>query len=196
VWLTRGITKKWTILPVANPTPIFQANDYCIIRDGNLIHGYASHTGRVDTITTSGSADRGRGPSCSSWVTLVADGTQAWGLRRLPRPMGTALLSRSRDPTMVSNRLIGLLRDGSTAYGLSAHYGTFVPVAADPSAVLALVGEAGSRHGATARVVLRAFSAQQNTWGVQAVPGTATMLQQNEVRAGLGGNQAWALSRG
>lgn len=191
-WLYSGITKRWTVIPVTTPTPIFQANDYCIVRDGNVIHGFAAHTGKVDTITTGGSATVVSGPASSSWVTLVADGTQAWGFGAF-HGRWTPLTLSQPNPTMVANRLLGLLRDGSTVYALSAHHGTFVSVGADTSAALAVVGEA-EVGTAISPGVLRAFSAQQNTWGVQTIPNNATTLQQNEYVLAWSGNQIWGYS--
>ncbi|MBK8096059.1 MAG: hypothetical protein IPK26_03080 [Planctomycetes bacterium] len=192
VWLYSGITKAWTVLPVSNPTPIFQANDYCIVRDGTLIHAFASHTGQVETITTSGSATVVSGPASSSWVTLVADGNQAWGFGAFHGHWASLSLSQP-NPTMVSNRLLGLLLDGSTAYALSTHHGGFVPVAADPAATLTVVGE-GEVATANSPGVFRAFSAQQNNWSVQNVPVGASTLQQNEYALVWSGNQIWGCS--
>ncbi|MEZ5966420.1 MAG: hypothetical protein R3F56_21470 [Planctomycetota bacterium] len=192
VWLYSGITKEWTVLPVSGTPTVFQANDYCIVRDGNSIHAFASHTGEVDTITTSGSATVVSGSASSSWVTLVADGTQAWGFGAFHGRWASLTLSQP-NPTMVTSRLTGLLQDGTTVYGLSAHHGTFVGVAADANAVLSLVGEAevGTAHSPG---VFRAFSAQQNTWGVQNVPTSVATLQQNEYAMAWAGNQIWAFS--
>ncbi len=191
-WLYSGITKRWTVLPLTTPGTIFQANDYCLVQDGARLHGYASHTGAVDTITTSGSATIVSGPASSSWVTLVADGTTAWGFGAFHGRWERITLSQP-NPVMVANRLIGMLRDGTTVYGLSAHHGTFVPVSADASANLAVVGEAevGTAHSPG---WFRAFSAQQNVWGVQAVPANATMMQQNEYAMAWAANRIWAFS--
>lgn len=192
VWLFSGITKRWTVLPVANPTPIFQANDYCIVQDGNRIHGFAAHTGEVDTITTSGTATIVSGPASSSWVTLVADGSTAYGFGAFHGRWESVALSQP-GPTMVSNRLIGLLRDGNTVYGLNAHHGTFVPVAADTAAALQVVGEAevGTAHSPG---MFRAFSAQHNDWVVQPIPTNANLVQQFEYALAWSGNQVWAAS--
>ncbi|MBK6939037.1 MAG: hypothetical protein IPH13_02370 [Planctomycetes bacterium] len=191
-WLYSGITKEWTVLPVSNPSPIFQANDYCIIQDGNLIHGFASHTGKVDTITTSGSATMVSGPASSSWVTLVADGTTLYGFGGFHGKWESVTLSQP-NPTLVANRLIGLALDGSTVWGLSAHHGTFVPVAADLAALLTVVGE-GEAATASSPGVFRGFSAQQNTWATQAVPVGALSFQKNEYAMLWSGNQAWGYS--
>lgn len=191
-WLYSGITKEWTVLPVSSPSPIFQANDYCIIQDGNLIHGYASHTGKVDTIVTSGAATVVSGPASSSWVTLVADGTTLYGFGGFHGKWESVTLSQP-NPTLVANRLIGLALDGSTVYGLSAHHGTFVPVAADPAALLTVVGEAEAAT-ASSPGVFRGFSAQQNNWVTQAVPVGALSIQKNEIAVLWSGNQAWGYS--
>lgn len=191
-WLYSGITKEWTVLPVSNPSPIFQANDYCVIQDGNLIHGYASHTGKVDTITTSGSATVVSGPASSSWVTLVADGTTLYGFGGFHGKWESVTLSQP-NPTMVANRLIGLALDGSTVWGLSAHHGTFVPVTADPAALLTVVGE-GEAATANSPGAFRGFSAQQNTWATQVVPVGALSIQKNEYAIQWSGNQAWGYS--
>lgn len=186
-----GVTKQWTVQPVTSAGPIFQANDYAVVQDGNLLHGYASHTGVVDTIAVA-SPVIVSGPASSSWVTLVADGTQAWGFSAF-RGKWVPLTLSQPNPVMVSNRLIGMLRDGSTVYGFNAQHGTFVPVAADPLANLVVVGEAeiGTAHSPT---VFRAFSTQQNTWSVQAVPSTASGLQQNEYALVVNGTSVFACS--
>jgi hypothetical protein len=192
VHLYSGITKQWTTVNVAGPDSVFQANDYVVIKDGTALHAFASHRGTVETITTSGGPIIVSGPSSSSWVTLVADGTQAWGFGAF-RGVWEPLTLTQPNPTMVSTRLIGLLKDGSTVYGFNAHYGTFVPVAADLAATLNVVGEAevGTAHSPT---VFRAFSAQQNTWGVQNVASTANALQQNEFAMVTNGNTVTAFS--
>jgi hypothetical protein len=192
VYLYSGITKQWTVIPVAAPAPIFQANDYCIVRDGNLIHGFAAHTGTVSTITTGGSAAIVSGSASSSWVTLVSEGTQAWAFGAFHGQWESLTLSQP-NPLMMSNRLTGLLQDGNTVYGVSAHHGTFVPVAADAAALLSVLGE-GEVGTANSPDVLRAFSAQQNTWGVQAVPGATGAYQQNEYAMMWAGNQIHAFS--
>lgn len=191
-WLYSGLTKKWVVLPVTNPSPLFQANDYCIVKDGNTVHAFSAFYGRIDSITTSGSPTIQSGPPSSSWVTLVADGTTAWAYGAFHSKFERIQLSQP-GPQMLANRLSGLLRDGSTVYGVSAHHGTFVPVAADTSATLAIVEEA---EVATANSpgVFRAFSVQQNTWVVQAVPVSSSSLQQAEFAMVWSGNQAWAVS--
>jgi hypothetical protein len=190
--LYSGITKQWTVVPVAAGATLFQANDYVIVRDGALIHGFATHTGVVDTLTTSGNATVVSGPAASSWVTLVADGTQAYAFGAFHGRWETQALS-APNPAMVASRLIGLVLDGTTAYGVSAHHGTFVPVAVDNNAALRVVGEA-EVGTANSPDVLRAFSAQQNLWQVQAVPNAAGNYQQNEYATMWAGNQVWAVS--
>lgn len=191
-WLYSGITKKWLVLPVANPSPIFQANDYCIVRDGNAIHAYSAFSGKIDSITTAGTATIQSGPPSSSWVTLVSEGTTAWAYGAFHGKFETVQLNQP-NPQMVANRLSGLLRDGSTVYGVSAHHGTFVPVAADASAVPLVVEEA---EVATANSpgAFRAFSAQQNQWIVQTVPTVVNSAQQAEFAMVWSGNQIWAVS--
>src|SRR5690606_185558 len=83
--------------------------------------------------------------------------------------------------------------DGTTVYAMSAHHGTFVPVAADANAVLAVVGEA-EVGTANSPGVMRAFSAQHNRWGVQNIPANASTLQQNEYAMAWAGNRIWAFS--
>ncbi|MCC7065594.1 MAG: hypothetical protein IT456_22505 [Planctomycetes bacterium] len=192
VYLYSGVTKEWTVIPVAAPAPIFQANDYCIVRDGNLIHGFSSHTGTVSTITTSGSPAIVSGSASSSWVTLVAEGTQAWAFGAFHGQWETVTLSQP-NPLLLANRLTGLVQDGNTVYGVSAHHGTFVPVAADASALLSVLGE-GEVGTANSPDILRGFSAQQNTWAVQSVPGSTGAYQQNEYAMMWAGNQIWAYS--
>lgn len=191
VHLYSGVTKQWTFQPVATLDLLFQANDYVVIRDGNSLHGFSTRRGTVETITTSGSPTIVSGPASSSWVTLVADGTQAYGFSAF---LGTwvPLTLSAPNPTMIANRLVGMILDGSTVYAFSAHHGTFVPVAADPSAQLVVVGE-GEVATAHSANTFRAFSAQQNNWGTHAIS-TATGLQQNEFAMAWSGSTLVAFS--
>ncbi len=193
VWLYSGITKEWTVLPVTNPAPLFQANDYIIVQDGNQVHGYATHTGRVDTITTPTTTPTIiSGSSSSSWVTLVADGAQAWAFGAFHGRWETTTLA-APNPTMVASRLTGLISDGTTVWGVSAHHGTLVPVPGDAQAVPVVVGEA-EVGTANSPGVFRGFSAQQNSWGVQAVPMVVNTFQEAEYAIVDDGTQAWGFS--
>lgn len=191
VHLFSGVTKQWTFQPTSALSLLFQANDYVILRDGNLIHGFSTRRGTVETITTSGAATVVSGPASSSWVTLVADGTQAYGFSAFLGSWAPLTLA-APNPTMVSNRLVGLIRDGSTVYAFSAHHGTFVPVAADPAAQLVVVGE-GEVATAHSANVFRAFSAQQNNWVSHPIS-TASSLQQNEYAMAWSGSTVVAFS--
>ncbi len=192
VHLYSGVTKRWTVVPVGPGATVFQANDYFIVRDGTTLHGLATHVDTLETITVSAAATVVSGSASSSWTTLVADGATAYAFGAFHGKWETQALT-APNPTMAVSRLCGLLLDGTTAYGVSAHHGTFVPVAADAAATLALVRE--SEVGtANSPGVLRAFSAQQNTWGVQNVPGATGSLQRDEFAMMWAGNQVWAYS--
>ncbi|MBL8896238.1 MAG: hypothetical protein JNM84_01360 [Planctomycetes bacterium] len=191
--LYSGITKQWTVLPVANATLVSQANDYVIIQDGATIYGYSTFSGSLSSITApSGTPQIVSGPASSSWVTIVTDGTQAWAFGAFHGRWETTTLSQP-NPNIITNRLSALIQDGTTTYAVSAHYGTFVPVASDALAALQVVGEA---EVATANSpgFLRAFSAQQNRWRVQPVPTTAVFLQDAEFAMAYDANQVWACS--
>lgn len=192
IWLYSGITKRWTVVPASAAATLFQANDYCIIREGRTIHGYASHTGVVDTIETATSAVVVSGPASSAWVTLVRDGHHLYGFGAFAGEWTSTTIA-STNPTMVANRLIGLVDDGHDVLALSAHHGRFMRAHGGAGVTLTVVGEAevGTAHSAT---VFRAFSAQQNRWVVANVPSTATQLQQNEYALVWSGNQIWGCS--
>lgn len=192
VWLYSGITKRWTVLAAKSYATIFQANDYVIVRQGSTFHGFASHTGEVDTIDVSSVPSVVSGPASSSWVTLVASGTDLWGFGAFHGRWVHETLS-APNPTMDANRLVGIANDGVHAFALSAHHGKFVAVDSDPGAVIDIVGEA---EVATANSpgVLRAFSAQQNSWVVSPIPDPVGKLQSNEFVMVWSGNQAWAVS--
>lgn len=187
-----GVTKQWAVLPVTAPGPLFQANDYAIVQDSGQIHGFSATTGKVESVAVSPSAVVVSGPASSSWVTLVADGLQAWGFSAFKGVWVPLTLSQP-NPVMVSSRLMGLIRDGSTVYGFNAPHGDFVPVAADPQAVLSVVGEAevGTAHSPT---VFRAFSTQQDVWATANVASTANKVNQNEVALVFNGLTATGFS--
>jgi hypothetical protein len=192
-WLYSGITKTWTVMPVVSPSPVFQANDYVIIQDGATIHAFHTFTGTVSSITTPTATPQiVSGPASSSWVTLVSDGLQAWSFGGIHGRWETITLSQPA-PIMVANRLSGLLLDGTTVYGVSAHHGIFVPVQADALATLTVTDEA-EVSTANSPGWLRAFSVQQNRWSVQAVPLSAVFLQQAEIAMAYDANQVWASS--
>lgn len=194
VWLYSGITKQWTTVAVPATATIFQANDYVVVRDGNTFHGFASHVGTVDTITTVGSPLVVSGPASSSWVTLVADGSLVYAFGAFNGAWQSAPIATSA-PTMVANRLIAEIDDGVTIYGLSAHHGLLVPTPSSPGTTLSALGEAeiGTAH-ATATGTFRAFSAQQNAWITATLPTGFTTAQSNEIALAWSGAQIWGSS--
>ena len=192
VWLYSGVTKKWTVLPVGPLASVFQANDYCIVRDGAFFHGFASHTGEVDTVKITGPVTVVSGSASSSWVTLVSSGRTVHGFGGFSGKWTSATLGHD-NPTMVANRLIGLVYDGSEVFALSAHHGTFVSTLGGPNVTLNVVGEA-EVGTANSPGWFRAFSAQQNTWVTQAVPTGAATFQSNEYALAWSGNQIWGCS--
>jgi len=194
VWLYSGITKQWTTVAVPATATIFQANDYVVVRDGNTFHGFASHIGTVDTITTVGSPLVVSGPASSSWVTLVADGSLVYAFGAFNGAWQSAPIATSA-PTMVANRLIAEIDDGVTIYGLSAHHGLLVPTPSSPGTTLSALGEAeiGTAH-ATATGTFRAFSAQQNAWITATLPTGFTTAQSNEIALAWSGAQIWGSS--
>ncbi len=191
-WLYSGITKKWVQVPAKDTATLFQANDYCIVRNGGTLHAFASHTGVVDTLEVSDTAVVVSGPASSAWVTLVADGLTIHGFGAF-HGHWTSHALHAPNPTMVANRLIGLVDDGEEVLALSAHHGTFVPARSEPGVTLLVVGEAevGTAHSPG---TFRAFSAQQNRWVERAVPVGVNTLQQNEYAMAWLGNRVWAYS--
>jgi hypothetical protein len=192
-WLYSGITKDWTILPISNASLVFQANDYVIIQDGATIYGFSTFSGQLSSITTPTTSPQiVSGPASSSWVTLVTAGTQAWSYGAFHGRWETITLSQP-GPIMLANRLSGLLQDGATTYGVSAHHGVFVPIASDTQTTLRVFGEA-EVSTANSPGFLRAFSAQQNRWRVQPVPTSAVFLQDAEFAMAYDANHVWACS--
>ncbi len=100
IWLYSGITKQWTVLPVPPTATLFQANDYCIVQDGTRIHGYASHTGAIDTVEVNLPATVVSGPASSSWVTLRGGWERPGGATTGPRyDPSLASTSARKSPT-------------------------------------------------------------------------------------------------
>lgn len=194
VWLYSGITKHWTMLAVPATATVFQANDYVVVRDGNTFHGFASHVGTVDTITTVGSPLVVSGPASSSWVTLVADGSLVYAFGAFNGAWQSAPIATSA-PQMIANRLIAEIDDGVTIYGLSAHHGLLVPTPSSAGSVLTVIGEAeiGTAHDAAAGT-FRAFSAQQNAWTIATLPAGFATAQSNEIAMAWSGAQIWGAS--
>ncbi len=194
VWLYSGITKQWTTIAAPATATVFQANDYVVVRDGNTFHGFASHVGTVDTITAVGSPLVVSGPSSSSWVTLVADGSLVYAFGAFNGAWQSAPIATSA-PLMVANRLIAEIDDGVTIYGLSAHYGLLVPTPSSAGTTLSVLGEAeiGTAHAA-ASGTFRAFSAQQNTWTTATLPTGFSTAQSNEIAMAWSGAQIWGCS--
>lgn len=194
VWLFSGITKQWTTITVPSTATVFQANDYVVVRDGNTFHGFASHIGVVDTITTVGSPLVVSGPASSSWVTLVADGSLVYAFGAFNGAWQSAPIATAA-PQMVANRLIAEIDDGVTVYGLSAHYGQLVPTPSSAGTTLSVLGEAeiGTAHDVAAGI-FRAFSTQQNTWTTATLPAGFSTAQSNEIALAWSGAQIWGAS--
>jgi hypothetical protein len=177
-----GITKQWRSVAIASPGFYEHYNAYAVVVDGTQIHAFCSRTGEIATITTSGNATLVSGPASSSWVTIVIDGTQAWGFSGFRGAWQPLTLSQP-NATAVAQRVTGLIKDGTTVYGFSAYHGTFVPVAADAQATIQVAsgGEVGAAHSPG---ILRGFSANQNAWGVMAFNAVqGTVLKEGAILA-------------
>ncbi len=186
VHLWSGVSKQWTVVPIVSGLSFFeQYNAYVVFRDGNDIHGWSTREDVVDTITVSPSAIIKSGPVSSSWVTIVVDGTQAWGFSGF-RGHWVPLTLSAPSPTIVANRLLGIIKDGTTLHAFSAHWGTFVSIPADAAATLAVSGEAecGTAHSPG---VFRAFSAQQNTWSTQAIGAVSLSVLRSDYALAVSG---------
>ncbi len=176
VHLWSGISKRWTSVPIVNGISFFeQYNDYVVFRDGNLVHAWSTHEDIVHTLSVTATASIQSGPVTSSWVTLVVDGTQAWGFSAF-RGGWTPLTLSQPNPTLYASRIIALIQDGATIHAFSAFHGTFVPVVAEALASPAIGGEIGL---ACSPGIFRGFSPHQNTWSVQSFPGLTSATPRN-----------------
>ncbi len=193
VHLWSGVSKQWTVVPIVTGISFFeQYNAYVVFRDGNDIHGWSTREDVVDTITVSPTATIKSGPVSSSWVTIVVDGTQAWGFSGF-RGHWVPLTLSAPSPTIVANRLLGIIKDGTNLHAFSAHWGTFVTTPGDASAAPAVSGEAecGTAHSPG---IFRAFSAQQNTWTTQAIAGITTNVLRSDYALAVAGNTVFGYS--
>ena len=198
IWLFSGVTKRWTVLQVHPAATLFQANDYCIVQDGPRIHGFASHTGKVDTLVVNGPVTVVSGPASSSWVTLVREGKVLHGFAAF-RGTWTSTRIQGTTPTMLANRLVGLCDDGVSIHALSAHHGEFVSTPSSAGTTLSVVGEGEIATAHAPNLTLgegefRAFSAQQNRWLTTRLPSGFTTRQSNEFAMAWSGTTVVAAS--
>lgn len=176
VHLWSGITKRWTQLPIVSGISFFeQYNDYVVIRDGNRIHAWSTREDIVRTLDVSPSAVIKSGPVTSSWVTLVVDGTQAWGFSAFRGGWFPLTLSQP-NPTLFASRITALIRDGSTIHAFSAFHDSFVSTVADPSVAPQIGGEIGL---ASSPGTFRGYSPHQHVWTVVPFAGAAGSVAKN-----------------
>ncbi len=162
-----GVTKQWRSVPISTADFYEHYNAYALVQDGNSLHAFSARTGEIETLVTSAPALIVSGPATSSWMSFAVVGKNAWGFSSFRGEWVPLSLSQP-NPNMDVRRLCGLLQDGDTVYGFSAHWGTFVPIAADSQAVIQ-VNDGGELGVAHSPGMLRGFSANQNTWDTLAL---------------------------
>lgn len=189
--LWSGVSKRWTQVPIVSGISFFeQYNDYVIFRDGNSIHAWSTREDVVQTLTVSPSAAIKSGPVTSSWVTLVVDGTQAWGFSAF-RGGWTPLTLSAPNPTLFASRITAVIKDGTTLHAFSAFHGTFVTLPADAAASPIIGGEVAT---ACSPGIFRGFSPHQNTWNVVPFSGLTAATAKNGFAYSTVGNSILAYS--
>jgi len=191
MFLWSGVSKRWTQVPIVSGITFFeQYNDYVVFQDGNLIHAWSTREDVVQTLTVSPSAVIKSGPVTSSWVTIVVDGTSAWGFSAF-RGGWTPLALSQPNPQLFASRITALIDDGNTLHAFSAFHGTFVSVIADASAAPLIGGEIGA---ACSPGIFRGYSPHQNTWTVTPVPGLTDVTAKNGFAYAVLANDVFAYS--
>jgi len=174
VHLYSGQLRKWTVQPVGKSPTLSLTNSYCIIEDGQQIHGYSSRTGAVDTLSVSANAKLSVGSLTSSWVAVVIDGTTMWGWSGFrghwvkQRLAGTAA-------TIDLGSYVAAVTDGTNAYGWSAFHGSWV-VKKIRTTNARYAFRSGALLGQTGPDEVLGFSSYTNTWSSMAWTGAATAV--------------------
>jgi len=78
VYMWSAIRLNWVVVPVSPSAIVLQYNDYITIEDGNVVHGYATITGAVETLNLASTPTVYHGPVSSNWVSIAVLGNDAW----------------------------------------------------------------------------------------------------------------------
>ncbi|MEZ6014207.1 MAG: hypothetical protein R3F49_03770 [Planctomycetota bacterium] len=160
IYFWSAITRQWTVLAVGPAAVMTQFNAYCLVVDGNTVHGYASRLGSVETLQLAAPPQVYSGPVTSGWVSVVASGSDAYAFGAMNgRWVHQALTA---PPTNVQiTAMTGYVEDGATLYGVSAYLGTFTPTPAVPGATLQVSGEVAVAWSPTE---VASYSSHHGTW--------------------------------
>lgn len=163
VHLWSAITGTWSEVAVSPTATVAQFNAYAIIQDGSTVHGYATRTGRVETLHLSGTPQAFNGANTSCWLSVVALGSDAWGFSSFDGVWRHQALSNFPQHVDIS-QTTATLDDGVNIFGISAYFGDFVQGDIALPVILDSAGDVGVAWSATE---VAGFSAHTNTWSTQ-----------------------------
>lgn len=160
VYLWSGVTLNWVAVPVTASAVVTQYNDYITIEDGNVVHGFATVRGVVDTLTLPSAPTVYHGSPSSNWVSIAVSGTDAWSFGAFDGFWRHTTLAGTTITTSITST-IALLSDGVNVYGVSAYFGDMVQAPAVPGGTLNNGGDLGILVSPTK---LAGFSVNTNRW--------------------------------
>ncbi|MBI4880762.1 MAG: hypothetical protein HY812_14060 [Planctomycetes bacterium] len=166
VHLWSAITRQWTVVPVSGSAYVSQFNAYAIIEDGCTVHGYATRTGVVDTLTLAAPPVVHSGSPSSCWLSIAQLGSDLYSFGAFHGRF-EHLAAASPAASVTINQTTGVVYDGVNAYGVSAYHGDFVPTPAAGAVFPSASGDVGIADDAA---TARGFSAHTNAWAVTAFP--------------------------
>lgn len=170
VHLYSGILRTWTQIPVSPAaTPYLRFNDHVVVRDGNLVHGWSTRTGVVDTIVVSPTATVATGVDGGSWTASVVDGNVVYGYAAFAGGW-SSLTTASATPTVQHSNHLFVVQDGAAVYGFSAYFGTFEPA---PLSTVRVVQQSLAVC-TTASDDVWTFSSYDNLWSSTHFPGASS----------------------
>lgn len=160
VYLWSAITSRWVAVAASPSAAVTQFNDYVTIEDGSTVHGFATRTGTVETLSLSGVPNVHHGPVTSCWLSIAVLGTDAWAFGAFDGRWRHRSL-QSGSPTVLVSQTCGLVLDGADLYGVSAYDGAFVAGPHVPGATLV---SGGDESVAWSPSSIAGFSAYTSTW--------------------------------
>lgn len=191
VYLWSAITRAWTIVPVAPGAQVIQFNAFVLVVDGTTLHGYATRTGKLETLTLAAVPTLHHASVSSCWMALAEVGTDLWAFGAFDGTWHHQTLALP-GPEVVVGQTVAMVRDGGDIYGVSANVGDFVP---GPSL------QAGSSVRANGDVGIAwdsqqvvGFSAHLNRWASQSLPAAQLLSHQRGYAMFEGAGDLWAYS--
>lgn len=168
-----AFSHRWVPIATSGAVSVRTANDLALVIDGTTFHGFASYTGKWETVALgAGATVVNPASQRNDSIWLVRDGNALWAFTAfhgvwIQIPIGPSA-------SIETERHVALVIDGTSLHGLSAFHDAWVT--AQAPAAPTLFRARGTAAVAVSSAGLRGFSALSNSWAAWPAPGPNPQL--------------------